>query len=553
MAVADTILKLFGWKSQSAPMPKHSKELPGGEEGFVVNPFEGYHNSVKPPYERRYAYDVYDDMDEMDIIASVLDAYAEDATQWDREHRATVWVDSKSEKVKKVCEELFDRLKLEEYSEGITRDVAKYGDDFAHLTFDEKTKLITGWDWKDPRDTERVETVDGVLLGFEETAKLGAVMTSLDRGEKVNLTYKPWEIIHFRRYIKKRVVKQKFRNIYGTSTLSGSEKIAKQVKIDSDMLMVHRLTKSLDKRMYRIDVGNAAVEEEIAILKRWKRALKSRAYIDPAAGRFDKPFDPFTWNEDIFWAARKDSDSTVENIPGQGNVSDIVDVEFMVDRLFGSLRAPKAYFGFEGDVNAKATLSSQDLKWGRVVNSVQKSVRQGLTRLCQIQLAYLGIDPYEVFTVQMVVPSVLEELSRLEAYQTVIDSAERMMSLGETLGLDQDAWRYHVMHAVLGFSEEEIEKYSGPPEDTDDQEPKDPDDSDPEKERDASQLDEDIKLAILDKIRNSSSYSSDPYNARKSELPGGKGEAGDMKVLPIPSPTKPTERTDESSDSSDDS
>jgi len=477
MAVINKLRDLFGWYGTRPPpdKPRRSDELTQMQSQFGNNPYYNYSNTVKPPYDRRRRYDIYDEMDELPEIASVLDAYGEDCTQYDRERKASVWIEAEDKQVRTLLIDLFERLHVDEYIEAITRDVAKYGDDFAELDIEDQ---IVGWDWRDPRDVERIENRQGTLVGFEETILLKEIVPLLDGtassvltdpetglrdrepGKEIQFSYKPWDLVHFRLYRRKREWKQKFRNIYGTSLLSGTERIAKQVKILDDMLMVRRLTKTLDTRVYKIDTGRSAVEEELLILKRWKNALKRRPFIDPSSGRFDSPFDPFTFQEDLFWPVREGSTSSVDVLQGQPNVADIVDIEHFRNKEFGSLRAPKAYFGFEGDINAKASLSTLDMKWGRACNGLQRAVRNGLTRLAQIELALHNIDPLSVkFSICMVVPSVLEDLSRLEALQTFIDVAERLVSLGEHLQLNPDEWREHVMKSVLAMPSDEIEKY----------------------------------------------------------------------------------------------
>ncbi|MCG8436006.1 MAG: portal protein, partial [Gammaproteobacteria bacterium] len=279
------------------------------------------------------------------------------------------------------------------------------------------------------------------------------------------------------------------------------------------------------------------VDEEIQILKRWKNSIKRRAYIDPASGRHDQIFDPFEWQEDLFWAVREGSESDVDVIPGQPDVADIVDIEQFRDKLFGSLRAPKAYFGFEGDINAKATLSSQDMRWGRAVNGLQRAVKNGFYRLCQIELALHNMDPHSEFEVNMVVPSVLEDLSRLEAIQTLIDVAERMAQLGETLQLDPTEWRLHILRSVLAMSDQEIERYaSSEPVDLD---PTTPRADDPENERTAAQrLDEIMKSILSSRIRGTTPQAGSE-RARKEELPprnaeGAISESNPDELLGIP-------------------
>lgn len=512
--MANFLQKLFGWSGTTPPKDKPRK----GEEGlegsqFDPNPYTQYQNSVKAPLDRRKRYDLYDDMDEMSDISSVLDAYAEDCTQTDREKKTTLWIESKNASVRRILEDVIDRLSLEDLIEAIHRDTGKYGDDFAQLLIENDS--VEAIDWKDPREVERIETRDGILAGFEKTERLQEVTSLIQKEEKVKFTFQPWDIVHFRLYRRKRDKFQKFRNIYGTSILANSERIAKQVKILDDLLMVRRLTKSLDYRVYEIDTGRSSVEEEILILKRWRNALKRKPYIDPINARFDSNFDPWTFQEDLFWPKSKDSASHVEVIQGQPNVADIVDIEMFRDKLYGSLRAPKAYFGFEGEINAKATLGSQDIKWGRTANSLQRAVKNGLSRLFQIQLALKGIDPKipaNSFTIGMVVPSVLEDLSRLEAVQTTIDIAERMASLGETLHLNSDKWRGHILRTVLGMTDDEVEKFSDSHES-----PDDPDE--PEAESDITALDEVLKTAILSRMRRTTLQVPVTENVFSEEIP----------------------------------
>ena len=85
MAVIDNLRALFGWTGATPPKDKpRAGEAPGFDQ-YGINPYQLYTNTVRPPYERRRKYDIYDEMDELPEIASILDAYAEDATQFDRD------------------------------------------------------------------------------------------------------------------------------------------------------------------------------------------------------------------------------------------------------------------------------------------------------------------------------------------------------------------------------------------------------------------------------------------------------------------------------------
>lgn len=490
MSFSTRLKGIFGWPSSRRPLSKPTIKDIALQTQQVQSAADRYHSEMDFLHRRRQdRYDVYDAMDNMADVVSVLDAYAEDATQIDQQHQKSVWVTAKKLRVKKALNALlYDTLHIEEFIEGICRDVAKMGDDFGMIK-GTRNKGVESILWRDPRDLERIENGDGILIGFEETARLSSYRQRVNTerqqgrdGSAVKPSYEPWEVIHFRIYKKKRLPKEKYPNIYGTSVLAGSERVAKQVKILDDLLMIMRLTRSLDRRIYYVDVGRSPVEEEVTILRRWKRALKRKTYFDPATGRFDSRFDPFAWTEDEFWPTKENRQSRVETLPGITNIADIVDIDHFRDKFFGSLRAPKAYFGYEGDVNAKATLSSQSVKWAKAVSSIQRAVKQGLTRLCQIHLAYLNMDTdAEQFEIHMTLPSIVELLDKLEAWQNVVDVAERMSTLGETLQLDKRDWTVYILENVMWLSKEEVQKFvrkipkNAPPEaDQDQQQPQEP-------------------------------------------------------------------------------
>ena len=534
MTVSNKLLSLFGWQNKAGPRitRNNADELVGGGGGTTASRF--YNDAMKLPYERRRRYDTFDEMDEIDDVVSILDAYSEDSTQDSIEHKSSVWVEASDAKVKKECEELFKRLNVDEFTDSIARDVAKYGDDFAILNIEGNE--IVNWNWADPRDIERVEHVNGTLLGFENSSDLKSLrqkVSSAGSGsETIKFAYKPWEVVHFRNYKTKRRRNEKFRNIYGTSLLEGSERVTKQLRLVTDMLVIHRLANSLDRIKYGIYVGQAPTEEEIMILKRWKSIFKKKSYIDPTNNRYDGRFDPSSWSEDIYWPVRENGESTADVIPGRPNVGDIVDVEFFDNRFFGSMRAPKGYFGREGEINAKATLSSQDMKWGRSCMSIQKAIRTGLVRLCKIQLALKGIDPGKNFTVAMVSPSSLEELTRLDALNLKIDAAERLATLGETLKFNQDKWRNHILRGVLGMSEKDIKLYTSPD--------KEGSDTDADDGEDEEILDRDTLSEFIGKLVPSISAISE--QVRSSELPNAANEKFSFELRslhPIPEETEP--------------
>lgn len=455
----DKLKSIFGLSEK----PKLSApKMTSGAEYGAPDSFTTYEDLMShSKMTRQDLYDIYDSMDEMSDIASILDAYAEDATQSDFRKKTSLWVEGSDKKIVDELNQLTETLDICDWDLGLARDLGKMGDDFARLHATPGLG-VTSLEWVDPRFIERIESRDGKLLGFESAATLKDYKRRLQNNKNAQPSFKPWDFVHWRIYKIKRLPHQSYRNIYGTSLLYSSDRIAKQVKILDDILMIIRLTKSLDRYIYHVDVGKSPVEEEVRILKKWRKALKRKQYVDPSSGRFDSRFDPISFTKDIFFPTKEGANSRVDTVQGLGNVSDIADVDRFNNKLFGSFRAPKSYFGYEGgaDSDPKASLASQSVRWAKAVASLQKAMITGFVRLFRIHLAWKGMDPDpSKFSVCMVTPSVIELLDRLEAWQTIIDVAERMATLGETLDLDKFKWTKYILENVLWLSEQEVKEF----------------------------------------------------------------------------------------------
>lgn len=460
----DRLKDIFGWPSSRRPMDRPNlRDMTNADQS--ASPGDRYHDEMGFSQQKRQdLYDVYDAMDVMSDISIVLDNYAEDATQEDREHRHTAWIEAKDKKVREEGDHLLHKvLHYEDWADAGARDLGKYGDDFGILKADRKNGIQSIF-WRDPRDIERIENKDGVLIGFEETQRVASYKQKLavsiakgGDGSEVKPSYEPWDVVHFRIWKMKRLPGHKWPNIYGTSLLHGSERIAKQNKILDDLLMIMRLTRSMDRRRYMIDTGRSPVEEEVRILKRWKRALKRKTYVDPSTGRFDSRFDPYSWTEDEFWPVKEGSNSRVEVTEGITDIKELADIDHFENKLKESLRSPKK----DDDINHKSSLSAQSIRWARAAQTLQRGIKMGLKRICLIHFAYKGMDvSADDFEIGMSEPSLVELLDKLEAWQSVVDVAERMSTLGDTLQLNKRDWTIYILEHVMWLSKQDVQRFA---------------------------------------------------------------------------------------------
>lgn len=476
MALKQRLASLFGWSKPTPPVDKKDKDANLGNMGGMDSLLAEYQKSLVVPADRRELYKIYDDLDQ-DEVAAVLDMYAGDSTQTNRELGTVVWVDAKDTKVKKVVENLFNRLRIPFHSESITRSTGKYGDQYFHLRIEplppddklvgpvdgeKKFKRIGGWVSRDPENVARIENREGVLIGFDQVPR--------DKDhKKATVDIPPWDMVHFRLYKNRYTMSpggQRMLNVYGTSILYPAIKAIRRLRILDDLLMMHRILRSLDRYIYYVDVGHTTRPQEVNILQSWKKSMKKKEWIDPASGGMKNKFDPMSFLEDIFWPVREGSNSRVETLPGISNVSDIVDVDHFVNKVFGSLRAPKGFFGHEdmgGQLIPKNTLAQQDIAFGRTANSLQKAYINGLVRLSQIELAYrnLNADP-KTFTIKMVTPSAAEEMERIENLRERVDVTMSLLGIPRDLeAMDPVAWGAYVLGKTLDLTTDEIKLFLG--------------------------------------------------------------------------------------------
>ena len=150
---------------------------------------------------------------------------------------------------------------------------------------------------------------------------------------------------------------------------------------------------------------------------------------------------------------------------GSTNVGEIFDIEFLVNRLFSTLRAPKDYFGFgeSGAFDRGKSLEQQDIRWSRGIKSVQLGATQGYARILQIDMALRGTDPLlaqNQFVVKMAYPSALDELQRADLYDARLRSMEGLTRVvNDVQGLDKKKWYKFLLQKFAGFPKAFIDQF----------------------------------------------------------------------------------------------
>tara|TARA_R110002110_G_scaffold78341_4_gene205537 strand:- start:3620 stop:5509 length:1890 start_codon:yes stop_codon:yes gene_type:complete len=399
---------------------------------FAKSSYNIYQSSLAGSGERYQRYRDYELMEYTPELASALDIYADDTTTYN-ENGQILDISSSDETLKSILTELyFDRLNIEYNIWNWVRNLCKYGDMFLLLEVLDKEGVVNTM----PLPTveiEREEAYDGDpnSVRYKWTYQSGAI-------------FENWQVAHFR------LLGDDIFLPYGKSILEPARRIWKQLNLIEDAMLVYRITRSPERRVFYIDVGTIPPQEVQQFVMQVKDDLKKQPIIDQS-GNVDLRYNPMAVDEDYFIPVRGAVGSKVDTLPGAQNLGDIDDVRYVQNKLFAAIKVPRAYLSYESDVASKSLLSQEDIRFSRTVQRIQKIIISELTKIGIIHLYALGYDEEELsnFEIKMTNPSTITEMQKLELVGMRFDIGTKAVA-SQLVGTD------FVREHVMGLTEQEI-------------------------------------------------------------------------------------------------
>jgi hypothetical protein len=240
---------------------------------------------------------------------------------------------------------------------------------------------------------------------------------------------------------------------YGSSVLEGARRIWRQLILIEDAMLVYRVVRSPDRRVFYIDVGNVPPEEVGNYLEQAKTALKRNQLIDRSSGRVDLRYNPMSVDEDYYLPVRgSESGTKIDTLAGGTNAAAIEDVQYIQKKLFSALKIPKAYLGYDEDIGAKATLAQEDIRFSRTISRIQKTIIAELNKIAMIHLYIHGFDSDDLidFELRLSNPSSIAQQQKLELIKMRFEIAS-----GVPEGLVSKTF---IRKNILEMSDEQIEQ-----------------------------------------------------------------------------------------------
>lgn len=382
----------------------------------------------------------YDMMDNDPIIASVLDIYADESTVKD-EFGRILTIKTEDTKIQEVLHNLFyDILNVEFNLWPWIRNMTKYGDFFLYLDIDPEFGIVNVI----PLSVYETIRVEGEEQGNPFSVRFTIENDFLNLGKK---EFDNYEIAHFRLLADTNFLP------YGKAMIEGGRRTWKQLQLMEDAMLVHRIMRAPDKRKFKIDIGNIPPAEVETYMQRMIDRMKKVPLMDPKTGDYNLRYNMMNITEDFYLPVRgKDSGTEIETMQGlQFNA--IEDIEYLRKKLMAAFKVPKSFMGYEEDINGKATLAAQDVRFTRTIERIQRIIISELTKIAIIHLYVQGFTNEDLinFELSLTNPSTLYEQEKINIWKEKFALAQQMTG-GQAVLLSQD-WVYN---NILEMSDEEI-------------------------------------------------------------------------------------------------
>jgi hypothetical protein len=426
---------------------------------YSTNPSSLYGSQFNFNYKylRPQLYSEYDVMDQDAIIASALDIIADECTL-KNDMGEVLSIRSSNENVQKILYNLFyDVLNIEFNMWAWVRQMSKYGDFFLKLEIAEKygvynvipytafhIERLEGFNRENPSEVKFRYNPDGLV---NANSGLYAV-TGQGTDQTGGVTFDNYEMAHFR------LIGDTNYLPYGRSYIEPARKLFKQYTLMEDAMLIHRIARAPEKRIFYVNVGSIPPNEVDAFMQKTISNMKRTPYVDNKTGDYNLKFNMQNMMEDFYIPIRGNDTTTKIDTTKGLDYDGIQDVEYLRNKLFAALKVPKAFLGYDENIEGKATLAAQDIRFARTIDRIQRILVSELNKIALVHLYSQGYrdEALTNFELSMQTPSIIFEQEKIELMKSKAELAQQLL---EQKLLPTD-WIYD---NIFHLSEDQYDEY----------------------------------------------------------------------------------------------
>jgi intein/homing endonuclease len=198
-----------------------------------------------------------------------------------------------------------------------------------------------------------------------------------------------------------------------------------------DAMLIHRIMRAPEKRIFKIDIGNINPTEVDNYMQKIINKMKKVPFVDKNTGDYNLKYNMQNLTEDFFLPVRGgDSGTSIDNLGGLEYAA-TEDIEFLQKKLFAALKVPKAYLSYDESISGKATLAAEDVRFARTIERIQRTIVSELTKIAIVHLAAQGIDDIEMvnFELSLTNASTIYEQEKVNLWSEKVRLASDIQAL----------------------------------------------------------------------------------------------------------------------------
>ena len=249
---------------------------------------------------------------------------------------------------------------------------------------------------------------------------------------------------------------------FGQSILENIFKVYKQKELLEDAVLIYRVQRAPERRVFKIDVGNMPSHMAMAFVDRVKNEIHQRRIPSLYGGQsvVDASYNPLSMNEDYFFPVTAEGrGSTVDILPGGQNLGEIDDLKYFNNRLARGLRVPSSYLPTGPDDNTTpmndgrvGTAMIQEFRFNQYCERLQNYICLKLDEEFKLFLRWRGFNiDTGLFSIMFNAPQNFASYRQAE-----MDTAR--VSTFATMEAFPYVSKRFALERFLGLTEEEIKK-----------------------------------------------------------------------------------------------
>jgi len=246
---------------------------------------------------------------------------------------------------------------------------------------------------------------------------------------------------------------------FGNSLMETIFKVFKQKELLEDAIIIYRVQRAPERRVFYIDVGNMPSHLAMSFVERVKNEVNQRRIPSQTGGTqsvIDASYNPLSINEDYFFPQTAEGrGSKVDILPGGTNLGEIDDLRYFTNKLFRALRIPSSYLptgpddgGSNFNDGRVGTAYIQELRFNKYCERLQSLLNEPFDTEFKMYLRNKGIniDP-NIFDIKFNAPQNFAsyrqaemDVARVQTFQTMvaIPFVSQRFALKRFLGLTQE-------------------------------------------------------------------------------------------------------------------